>query len=257
MSERIFGAGNVVLTPLSDAFGNAIAVPTPILIGTMQDVSIDVSFDLKPLHGANQFAEEYARGKGKMAVKIKNGNVQGGLWNSTFFGQTLGTGQFLNQVDLVGQVVPATPFQITVVPPQSGVFSQDLSVSYLNAIGVNIRMVRVASAPITGQYTVTPAGLYTFAAADTAKTVFINYQYTVTTGYQSIVQNVPMGAVPIVKLDFFMNVLGKQTNLTFFRAFPMKLMFATKLDDWGIPEMDFECAANGGNQAMAYTVAEL
>jgi hypothetical protein len=50
-----FGAGALWGTPLTDYAGNAIANPTPILFGTLQDVSMDISFDVKELHGENQF----------------------------------------------------------------------------------------------------------------------------------------------------------------------------------------------------------
>jgi hypothetical protein len=46
---NIFGSGNLWGTPLQDASGNALANPSPVLFGTLQEVSIDISFDTKML----------------------------------------------------------------------------------------------------------------------------------------------------------------------------------------------------------------
>jgi hypothetical protein len=46
------------------------------------------------------------------------------------------------------------------------------------------QLTRVASAPIAGQYSVA-AGVYTFAAADAAKAVYIKYTYAVASGGSS------------------------------------------------------------------------
>jgi hypothetical protein len=72
-----FGAGALWGTPLTDAFGAAIANPTPLLFGVLQDVSVDISADVKELYGQNSFPEAVARGKTKIAGKAKFGRING------------------------------------------------------------------------------------------------------------------------------------------------------------------------------------
>src|SRR3990172_4266881 len=91
--QFLFGSGAIYATPLVDAAGVAITVPTPVKFLACQDISCDLSFDTKMLHGGNQMPLAIARGKGKVSVKAKFGQVNGALFNNAFFGQTLATGQ--------------------------------------------------------------------------------------------------------------------------------------------------------------------
>jgi hypothetical protein len=172
---NIFGSGNLWGTPLQDASGNALANPSPVLFGTLQEVSIDISFDTKMLYGQLQFPVDVARGKGKATGKAKAANINGALFNSIFFGQTMSSGILRDVYDVVGSVIPTTPFQVTPVVPNSGTWATDLGVRTV----LGTPLVRVASAPTTGQYSVA-AGVYTFASADVGLTFYISYQYTAT-----------------------------------------------------------------------------
>ena len=68
-------------------------------------------------------------------------------------------------------VVPTTPFQIT-PPATGGTWDTTLVVVDLTA---GKQLTQVASAPATGQFSVT-AGVYTFASADTGHTIFFRYR---------------------------------------------------------------------------------
>lgn len=68
--------------------------------------------------------------------------------------------------------IPATPFQITV--SKASAFAIDEGV--IKSDGTVF--VKVASGPTAGQYAVSAAGVYTFAAADAAASVSIRYAYT-------------------------------------------------------------------------------
>lgn len=64
-------------------------------------------------------------------------------------------------------VIPATPYQVTT----DAMWLSDRGVK----TSAGVAMTKVASNPVTGQYAVSATGLYTFAAADTGKTVLITY----------------------------------------------------------------------------------
>ena len=252
MSQFVFGAGNLFATPLTDAYGNAITTPTPVKFGTLQDISIDISKDVKELYGQNTYPVDVSGGKGKIAIKAKAAQILASEFNSIFFGQTLSSGQTSDVIDTTGATIPTTPYQITPTVPGSGTWSKDLGV--INSNGDPL--THVTSAPATGQYSVS-AGVYTFAAADTGTTVFINYQYTVSTvGKTVIVQNVAMGQAPVFSMDVYMQSKGKTLIWTFPQCVSTKLAIATKLDDYAIPEFDISAFANSAGQVVTFSTAE-
>lgn len=247
-----FGSGNLFGIPTSDYAGAAITNPTPVQFGTLQEGNIEISFDLKELYGQKQFPVALGRTKGKITGKAKAAQLNGGLINSLFFGQTLTEGILSDDVDLTGQAIPADPYQVTVTPPLSGTWSEDRGVTD----STGSPMTRVASSPATGQYSVAD-GVYTFAAADTGSTVYINYQYTASgTGVKSTVINVPMGYAPIFKAELYVPYQGKTLVLTLPAAVSTKLSFSTKLDDFMVPEFDFSGFADASGNVMSYAVTE-
>lgn len=250
-----FGSGVFWGTPLTDANGTAIPanVATPIQLGVMQDLSIDISFDTKMLYGQNQFPVAVGRGKGKMSGKAKLAQFSGAMINSLIFGQTVAAGILSDVYDATGAAVPATPFTITPTVPSSGTWTADLGVKNSNGVP----LTRVASGPTTGQYSVT-AGAYLFAAADTGNTVFISYQYTAasTTAKKSTVLNLPMGYAPTFKADIFVPYQGKSLVLTIPQCIASKFGIGTKQDDFLIPEFDFDGFADGAGNALYWAVSE-
>lgn len=257
-----FGAGVLIGTPLTDATGTAIAVPTPVEFGTLQEVSLDISFENKMLYGSNQFPVAVGRGKGKVSGKAKAARLNGALLNSIMFGQTMSTGILSDVYDTTGIAIPATPFTITagatstattIQIPSSGTWSKNLGVTDSNGVP----MTRVASAPTTGQYSVT-AGAYLFAAADVAKTVFISYQYTATstTAKKSTVQNVLMGYAPSFAADLYFPYSGKTLCITLRNAISTKLGLASKPDDFMLPEFDFDGFADSSGNVFDWSVTE-
>lgn len=74
-------------------------------------------------------------------------------------------------------VIPATPFTYSLLQAATIVATVDPIIRFLDGTGT---FTKVASAPATTQYSIV-AGLITFAAADTGKSVTIDYQYTVAT----------------------------------------------------------------------------
>lgn len=251
--QNIFGAGILWAAATTDAYGNAIANPSPVQFGVCQEIAVDVSFDTKMLYGQLQLPVAIGRGKGKIGVKVKAAQVNGLLLNSLVFGQTLLTGTLSDVYDVTGTAIPTTPFQITPTVPASGTWANDLGVR--NASGVPL--IRVASAPTTGQYAVA-AGLYTFAAADTTLVVFISYQYTATStvAKKSALINLPMGYAPTFRVDIFMPFQGKAMVWTFPNCIASKLAMATKLDDFMIPEIDADVFADAAGNIGSYGLSE-
>jgi hypothetical protein len=253
----IFGAGNLYGIPQTDAAGVAIANPTPVKFGTLQNVSIDWSFENKSLYGQKQFPVAVGRGKGKVSGKAQIGNLNGKLINSLFFGQTLTANVLVGIYNGdAGSVIPTTPFTITMSPPGSGTYKRDLGV--LDANGNN--MTRVASGPVTGQYSVNEGtGVYTFASADTGLTVFPHYEYEIASSPgagKSIVTNQLMGYAPKFALELSTPYDGKQFSAYFYSAISSKLSFSTKQDDFLISDFDFDCFVNAAGNLCQYSISD-
>jgi hypothetical protein len=263
MSQYLFGAGTLWGTPLTDANGNAIATPSPVNFGALQNISLDISFDTKMLYGGQQFPLAVGRGKGKVSGKASAAKINGLLWNSIVFGQTLNNSGRADVFDTTGKAIPSSPFTITVSNtasdathvqiPNSGTLDVILGVRDQN----NNPMTQVASGPTTGQYSVA-GGVITFAAADTGQTVFIDYAYTYTStvAKSGTVQNVLMGYAPSFQVDLYVPYAGKQLMVRLPNCISTKLSIATKLDDFTEPEFDFEAFADSLGRVLIYGTSE-
>lgn len=247
-----FGSGQLFGFPNG---GNTAANPTPIKFGTLQDVSLDISGDLKELYGQKQFPEAVARGKIKLTGKAKFARINGKMLNDLFFGQTLGTGMKAVAADEV-HVVAAT---VTITPPNSGVFVNDSrgdeGVIY-QATG--IPLTKVPSAPTVGQYSVaTATGIYTFNAGDVGVSVLISYAYTLAAiGTQLNITNQLMGFAPQMQILLNTTFNLQQMNVLLYSAIAAKLSIATKQEDFIVPEFDFTCFANAAGQVIDIYSAE-
>ena len=247
-----FGSGLFYATPLMDAYGNALAAPTPILLGIMQEASIDLSFDSKELFGGEQFAVDAARGQGKLSGKAKAAQISLSQWNALVFGQQLQPGQVL-----VHHATTPTPIpvggKIIVDPPAGGLLAGDLGVRGGGAVAFQ----RVLTAPVTGQYTYNAAtGEYGFAVADVNTPVFIDYRYSVATGKSLSVRNLPMGDMPVFQGELYLKYKGKSIYVRVPNFVSNKLGIATKQDDYTIPDFEFTGYADEFGEVVYWSASE-
>lgn len=257
-----FGSGFLYGVPTADATGAAIALPTPEQFGVLQDVAVDFAFENKMLYGQNQFPVAVGRGKGKIGIKAKFANINGGLLNSCVFGVTPSSGIGNTVNELIGKAIPTTPFTLTAgavnnattfIIPNAGTWVRDIGVRNSS----NRAMTRVASAPASGQYTVA-AGVYVFNTADAGQIVYISYEYTATSTVAKTfsVVNQAMGYAPT-----FMCVLNSQYNggymhMRFPACISNKFAVATKNDDFTIPEVDIDAFADAAGNIAYISVSE-
>lgn len=232
-------------------------VSNPRKFGQLQDVSVDISFNKKALYGQNQFPVTIARGQGKITGKAKFANLNGLMLNDLFFGQASpSTGQVMPIFGEAGTISGGS-FQVTVA--NGATFRDDLGVTY-SATG--LRLVRVGSAPAVGQYSVSGLGVYQFAAGDTGLGVVIDYTYTISASGSTLSLNQLLsGSTP----TFGMVLVSKYQApgqavlplyLNLFVCTSEKLSLATKMDDFMVPEFDFEAMANVSNQVGTLALGE-
>lgn len=242
MSQFGFGSGSL--------WGiNTAANSTPVEFGGLQDVTLDFSFSLKELRGQYQAPIAIARGGMKITGKAKFANISARAFNDLFFGQTAATGKVAVAKDELGTVATAA---ITVA--NAATFNTDLGVMYSNT---GVALVRVASAPAVGQYTVTAGGVYGFNATENAVAMKIDYSYNVPgSGFKTTLSNPLLGAGPTFKMVLWETYLSKIVTVELNACVAGKLALATKLEDFIIPELDFEAMADAGNNIGTITVEE-
>lgn len=237
-----FGVGKLIAVPTNDYQGTAIANPTPVILGTMQDVSLDLSVEMKTLYGSKRYPIAVGQGKGKTEIKAKYADIDGGILGSLFFGKTAATGIKAAEFDAVS-TIPTTPFQVTIAPPSSGTFVADLGVVL---VATGVQMTRVATSPTTGQYSVnTSTGVYTFSTADSTKQVAISYEYTAAAGglvYQ--MTNEVMGYTPSFSILLQNKYDGKSLVVKLNRCVSGKLNVPLKNDDFAINDFEAEAFAD-------------
>ena len=244
MAQSIFSTGNLWGIPA----GTNV---TPVRFGTLQDVSVDFSFDMKKLYGGFQFPVEQARGKGSIDIKATLGRVDPTLFNQVFFGLTNPTGEVLGSTD------ETTNIAATVTVANSATWSVDLGVYF---VGLNKYLTRVASAPATGQYSVA-AGVYTFASADvtTSGKVMISYTYaSAATGSTITQSNTLLGSNVVLGLqltEYFKGAAGgKSMSMNFKAVQCSKLNMPLKLDDFALPVLDMSAQDDGSGNVFTWTM---
>lgn len=233
MAKKIvFGSGTL--------YGvSSVANSTPVKFGALQGVSIDMAFSTKELYGQHNFPITVARGTGKITGKASAATFQARAFNDLFFNNTMAAGKTVTAIDEAGKVPAASTF--TVDSANKTTFLSDLGV--IDKLTGNL-MEKVASAPATGQYSVA-AGVYTFAAADANKDVLLNYQYTVAASGKKIIiaQNL-IGVAPKFKVVLSTKYDGQQLDLQLNACVASKLSFATKQEDFAMPDFEFSSFAD-------------
>ncbi len=218
---------------------SAAGTPTPRQFGALQDVNIDFAFTNKELYGQQIFPLAVARGQAKVTGKAKYAQIQGGIYDDLFFGAgvTETQTQVLTAIN-EGHPIPTTPYQITVT--NSTTWSVDRGVI---ATSGGQAFTKVAASPATGQYSVT-AGVYTFAAADTGILVQISYDYTSILGAEIVLANTLQGVAPTFQIKFATTYNGQQVTYQMNACIATKLSVPSKMADWNIEEVDFDCFAD-------------
>ncbi len=233
MTQYAFGVGALI------ALRTDTATATPAQFGTLQEVQLDMSFTVKELTGQFQAPAALARGGLKITGKAKAARVSAANFNNIFFGQTLGTGNTLTQLNEAG--TPAGGSH-TVTVGNHATFVADLGVAYA---ATGAMLTPVTSGPAAGQYSVNAStGVYTFAAGDASAALLLTYSYTTTAGTSLALSNQLMGSAPTFQLVLNEQYQGKTLNLQLNSVLSPKLSLAFKNEDFMIPEFDFQAAAD-------------
>lgn len=248
MGVAVFGPGILILTRTD------ITTPVAINVGYAQELSIDLAGTTKQLYGQKQYPLLSARATIKATGKFKTAVLSGIALNAFFFGQAAFTSG--RQIWTIDSTFTISTTAVTVQAGSSLSFNSDLGVWY-STQGLPLQRV-AAGAEAAGKYSVSStgaAGLYTFAAADQGLGIKVTFTSSSTAGNgQTIaVTNQNIGTTPTFQLDYY-TAVNQPTSKAFavrvYQAVSSKLTFPFKLEDFGIPEMEFDFFADTSDRVM-------
>lgn len=246
MAQYSFGTGNLFIIPSGSN-------PTPIQVGVLKDVSLDISFTTKELRGAYQFPVDVARAGGKIAGKAKTGQISGALINSMLTGATSSAGT-VKGVTAEAGTVGSSPYTVTVA--NSANFTTDLGVYHVES-GKYLTRVASGDTPVAGvSYKVT-SGVYTFAAGDTGKAVQISYAYTASaSGQTNSLSNALMGSGTTFVLHVYNTFKGKDMGIKLYAVTFSKFALGFKNEDYTDQDLDFDAFADANGKVIDIYTAE-
>lgn len=243
-----FGSGVLFGKPTA---GNLPVNPTPFRFGVLQEVDVSFKGDLKKLYGQAQFPVATARGKVEAGIKGKLAVFDPNFLNQMFFSQvaTAGVAQIAdNESHPIAATVTATHAANFVNP------GGDYGVT--NAT-TGAQMIKVASAPAVGQYSVVEStGVYSFNATDVtaAFPVKLSYLWTdATHGTTIALAGQLMGFAPELTMFLYNAFRSKYLAILLNDVTLGGFTVPSKLEDFWIT--DFEGNANldgAGNLGNLY-----
>lgn len=246
----VFGPG-ILIAQRTD-----ITLPSPINVGYVQEFSLEVAGTTKQLFGQKQFPLVSARSTVKVTGKMKNAVVSGIAMNAMFYGETaFATGGWSWNIDSTYSVPATTAYTVTVGSSTS--FEADLGVKYA-ASGLPFQRVTTGT-EAAGQYSRT-ANVYNFAAADASAALKITWAQVAASGQSLIVTNKDIGTTPTFQLDYYTNLnqpTSKPYVVRVYAAVASKHSQQFKLEDFMMPEFEFDLFANSSDQVYAMMFPEV
>jgi hypothetical protein len=226
----------------------------PINIGYANELSIDESGTTKQLYGQNQYALVAARSTLKSTGKIKAATFSGLAWNAAFYGQSFTSGGVIWNVGETGTVGtgPET-YQVT----NHATFDSDLGVIFTDT---GLPAVCVAASPVAGVSYTQSGGTYTFATGDSGRPIAVTYRSTTTAGQTLSILNKPIGFTPTFQLDYFTTLsqpTPKPIVMRIYSCIGGKKSMGFKLEDFAMPEFDFDFFALSNNKVADYVFPEV
>jgi len=248
----VFGPG-ILICSRTD-----ITVPAPVNVGFAQEFSIEAAGTTKQLFGQKQWPLAVARGTIKGTGKFKAATISGLAWSALFYGITASTSNMVAWT--IGSTFTTSTSVTTLQVGSTTTFDTDLGITYA-ASGLPLQRVSTGS-EATGKYSLTTGtpGLYNFAAGDQGVAIKVTYTATTTTGQSLLVTNQLIGSTPTFQLDYYTNFnqpAAKPFVVRIYSSVAAKHMMAFKLEDFMIPEFDFDLFANASDQVYNMVFPEI
>ena len=225
--------------------------PTPVRFGALHSVSLDFQFTVKELYGQYQFPIALGRGTGKIMGKADFAQFNAQAFNDLFFGAANPATGATRTAIAEAQTVTANIVTVT----NAANFIADFGVVRASDSAV---FTRVTAAPVALQYVCNEStGVYTFNATQNGVAVLASYTYAdAINGKKISITNQLLGASPQFTAVFSEAFNGKSMTVTLNACMSSKLSLATKLEDFTVPQFDFQAFADAGNNIGSISLEE-
>lgn len=246
--QYVFGAGLLFAQPE----GADTGATTPIQVGAMRGVSVDMGFSVKDLHGDGRpWPLAIGRGTGKITCTAEFAQLTAEGFNLLLFGgpqPTVGS-------TCVAVEEPHVVSANSALPTYAASFGGDLGI--VAALPAGNMFYRVASSPGPREYTCNDVtGAYGFGGSD-GEAVLISYVYTdASNGRLISIANKNIGHTPRFSVVLTETFNGKHLTLTLTSCSTSRLGFTSKMEDFTIPQFSFSAAADDGGIVGTLSVAE-
>lgn len=232
--QYVFGSGLLYAQP----DGADTGAVTPMQVGALRGVSVDMGFNAKDLHGG-PWPLAIGRGTGKIACKAEYAQLTADGFNLLFFG---GPPPDVGST----RVAVEEPHVVTanaIVPAHAATFELDLGIVAALPAGDLYR--RVESAPGPREYTCNEStGAYGFGGSD-GQAVLVSYAYAdASNGRRIALPNRNIGHTPRFSAVLTETFNGKAMTLTLNSCAASKLGWTGKTEDFTIPSFSFSAAAD-------------
>lgn len=216
----------------------------PIKVGALENINLTMERDLVINHGQFQQPIRALNGHGTIEGVARGAKLDGRVLTELYFGQAATAGAI--KVKLAQAfTVPATPFEVPATPP-SGTFYTDLGVTSSGAA-----LVKVDSAPASGEYSVNPAtGVYTFNVAQQGVAVQISFAYQVSTGYSLDLTNPLTQLAPTFGVMLMNKYSCEQSNIWLPRCASSQFGLEGRLEEYGITDFKFTVIADPSSRRV-------
>ena len=250
----VVGTGYLFAVPSG---GNLAANASPLRPYTVQDFELTVKGKIQKLQGLYNVAEDIAKVDQDVQFKFSMGRRDFFALNQMYYSDTYAAGGDIAQVTEAHTVPASSAYTVTVTPPGSGTFVQELAVEYAGAFGG--RFVKVTSVTAVGQYSVTEStGVFTFYSSDASAKVQISYEYSLaSTGTQYNFNGQIQGYGPSLELFLYDPYIAgslAQANGTIqlTNAKLSEVGYSNKRDNYGMCAISGEAAMNNSGLVATF-----
>jgi hypothetical protein len=244
----VFGPGVLILTRTD------ITPATPINIGYANEFSFEEAADSKQLYGQNEYPLDVGRSTIKLTGKAKAAVISPSALN-IFNGDTFAPG---GETVAVSESQNLVGTATTIAVSNASSFTLDLGVVN-SATGVPLTAESAGTTLTAGEYIAGPTGTYTFAAPGGTTTLALGftYAYNTTSGQSKIVTNKLIGVNPTFQLDYWTTRNGLPYYVRFYKGIFTKRSMDFKIDDFMMPDLEFEFMANAAGNVYKEDFAQL
>lgn len=232
------------------------ANPTPFQIARLRDCSLKMAKDTKALEVDRVLPIDKAWAGLSLKLTAKNAEWRADAIAAVFAGfATQSTGRMIG-VDREPATIPTNPYTVVAANVTGHVDLGVEDVTASIAAGHRVFLKRVASAPTTGQYSVS-AGSYVFAAADQGHNVMLRYYYSNAGGATLTLKNIAPRLDPSFTCTVFnTNAAGKDYGFSFVNAHVDSLGLAFKLKDWNEQDVEVDIIGDDNDNVGSIYKAE-